>query len=436
MKDTELKLKYWRGGQTQAERLAANILNLESFTSIDPQCPLGGPDGLKDILCEKDGVKYIGAAYFPSTEKQYKEIKNKFIHDLDGVVTNKVDGLVFLTNQALTPSERTSLIQVASGKNHKSVIYHLERISSILDSPLGYGARLEYLGLEMSREEQLSFFSQWNQSFKEQQKDVQEAMSGMQADIRAMQSPLLPCSLFYTLKFTCPVERLRLVFEGRQGWMKYKDGSTILTPAGLVEIHSACNPIEMKVHESRCSISEEEAEQLGQEGPVVLMPVSVSIELFFGQTSDISSQASLILCTSPKTQTISSVKGLELFDRTVFQNVVCKNLSVQNSSRHSWSTTDLCDSYLRVTLEFFFIRSINDIAKEDWPSLHNLQLVIGPKIEHILAFNLEQLTKQVVRNSPNPLAKGDAEFIQIVFEFAIDKQIYKNNLYTTLSHGS
>src|SRR5690606_33737401 len=122
---------------------------------------LGGPDGLKDVLCEKNGWKYVAAAYFPTSDKQFKEVQNKFIHDLDGVEKNGADGIVFITNQALTPGERKTLSDIATQKDHKSLLYHLERIRSLLDSPTGYGARLEFLDIDMSREEQLSFFSQW-----------------------------------------------------------------------------------------------------------------------------------------------------------------------------------------------------------------------------------------------------------------------------------
>lgn len=168
MSDTEIKLKMWRGDQIGAERLSSTILHLDGFSAVDPQCPLGGPDGLKDVLCEKNGWKYVAAAYFPTSDKQFKEVQNKFIHDLDGVAKNCADGIVFITNQALTPGERKTLSDIADQKGHKSLLYHLERIRSLLDSPTGYGARLEFLDIDMSREEQLSFFSQWNRSFSDQ----------------------------------------------------------------------------------------------------------------------------------------------------------------------------------------------------------------------------------------------------------------------------
>lgn len=168
MADTELKLKVWRGDQIIAERLAAAVLHLEGFSSVDPQCPLGGPDGLKDVLCEKNGWKYVAAAYFPNSDQKFKTIQDKFLHDLSGVSINSAHGIVFLTNQAVTPTERITLTDLATNKGHKSIIYHLERIRALLDSPSGYGPRLEFLDIDMSREEQLSFFSQWNRRFVDQ----------------------------------------------------------------------------------------------------------------------------------------------------------------------------------------------------------------------------------------------------------------------------
>jgi len=158
--DTELKLLHWRDGQTKAERLCANLLDLDGFHSIDPQSPLGGPDGLKDMICEKNGWKYIGAAYFPTTTQDFKSIKKKFQHDLKGIEKNQADGLVFLTNQKLTPSERKILVDLAIVTKYKAIIFHIERIRVLLDSPIGFALRLEYLAIEMSLEEQLSFFSE------------------------------------------------------------------------------------------------------------------------------------------------------------------------------------------------------------------------------------------------------------------------------------
>lgn len=172
--DTELKLLNWRDGQTKAERLCADILILDSFSSVDPQCPLGGPDGIKDMLCEKNGWKYVGAAYFAVENKSFSDIKRKFKGDLLGVRENGVDGIIFLTNQKLSPTERTDLVNIAESDGAKALIYHRERIRTLLDTPQGFAHRLEYLGIGMSKEEQLSFFSQWDNIFTQKLQDQSE----------------------------------------------------------------------------------------------------------------------------------------------------------------------------------------------------------------------------------------------------------------------
>jgi fido (protein-threonine AMPylation protein) len=159
---TEIALRDWRFGQTQAERLCAAVLNLESFEHIDPQCPLGGPDGTKDIICFKDGKKWIAGAYFPTTYPSFTEIKKKLSGDLQGVKKNEASGFAFLINQPLTPTERAELIDIANRSAELCEIYHLERLRLLLDAPKGYGIRLEYLRIPMNEEEQFAFWSTFN----------------------------------------------------------------------------------------------------------------------------------------------------------------------------------------------------------------------------------------------------------------------------------
>jgi fido (protein-threonine AMPylation protein) len=155
---TEWSLENWRRGQVSAERMCLQLLSIEAFNDLDPQCPLGGPDGRKDILCSKNGWKYVAAAYFPIEKAtKFKEIKDKFVHDLEGVKTNKVDGIVFLTGQKLTPAERKELSETAAKVGAKDILYHQERLIGLLDSPMGFAARLEFLAIPMRVEEQTAF---------------------------------------------------------------------------------------------------------------------------------------------------------------------------------------------------------------------------------------------------------------------------------------
>ena len=104
MSDTELKLLFWRNGQPSSERLASTILSLSGYEDIDPQLPLGGPDGMKDILCIKGDRKWVGAIYFPLSPQRFPAIKKKFHSDLNGAAKYSRN-LVFITNQNLTPNK-------------------------------------------------------------------------------------------------------------------------------------------------------------------------------------------------------------------------------------------------------------------------------------------------------------------------------------------
>lgn len=153
---TEAELWDWRQGQTSAERLCADILTVSGFTDVDPQAPLGGPDGKKDILARREGVGFVCAVYFPPTHQTFAAIKAKFVEDREGVERQKAQGFVFFVNQPLTLGERKELQKLGSPVDE---LFHLERLRLVLDSPQGYGLRLEFLRREMTVEEQIAFFS-------------------------------------------------------------------------------------------------------------------------------------------------------------------------------------------------------------------------------------------------------------------------------------
>lgn len=158
---TESALRDWRNGQPQAERLVAALLHLEGFEAVDPQHPLGGPDGLKDVLCRKDGLSWVAAAYFPTTSITLCAIKKKFRGDFVGVDSNHAQAFAFFVNQPLTVGEREQLQSLAG--QTRTEVYHLERIRSLLDAPKGCGIRLEYLRIPMTEAEQWAFWSSMNQ---------------------------------------------------------------------------------------------------------------------------------------------------------------------------------------------------------------------------------------------------------------------------------
>ena len=156
---TESRLREWRSGQVGAERLAAAILNLDGFIEIDPQAPLGGPDGGKDILCKKNFKQFVCGVYFPTTEVIFSKLKRKFIEDLEGAKRHNARGFIFITNQTISLNDRKTLEKIAIKSDKISVVYHQERIRALLDSPTGYGVRIEYLEIPMNKSEQLAYFA-------------------------------------------------------------------------------------------------------------------------------------------------------------------------------------------------------------------------------------------------------------------------------------
>lgn len=160
-RETWHRLRDWDKGQQESERLAARLLPFDGYEAIDPSHPLGGPDGGKDICCKKDGKDFVVAVYFPRGQKDFRDIRQKFEDDLSKAKSQNVQGFAFFTNQELTLGERAEL----EDKSPPLVvdIYHLERIASSLDAPRGYGLRLEFLSIEMTKEEQVSFFNDRDQ---------------------------------------------------------------------------------------------------------------------------------------------------------------------------------------------------------------------------------------------------------------------------------
>lgn len=148
----------WTEAQKATERLASAILGLSGFTDINPSHPIGGRDGGKDLTCRKDQLEYIVAVSFNNGAQKFNLIKNKFQSDLKKMLSHNPDGVIFMTNQRLTLSER-DILNLLVSENKKCEIFDLERIAAILSAPSGYGVRLEYLSIEMSKDEQLSYFS-------------------------------------------------------------------------------------------------------------------------------------------------------------------------------------------------------------------------------------------------------------------------------------
>jgi hypothetical protein len=144
--ETWHRLREWTYGSAPSERLAAQVLHHEGFEAIDPSHPLGGKDGGKDARCMCAGEPWIMAVYFPRGEKDYQEIKTKFLLDAEKVKQQDATGIAFVTNQELRLSERKELEDSANPL--KVELFHLERVAGILDRPEMESVRRQFLTID------------------------------------------------------------------------------------------------------------------------------------------------------------------------------------------------------------------------------------------------------------------------------------------------
>ncbi|HDR8965008.1 TPA: hypothetical protein QDB13_002615 [Burkholderia vietnamiensis] len=153
--ETWHRLRDWTNGQAPSERLSAQILAEEGFQGIDPSHPLGGKDGGRDAGCEFDGEPWVMAVYFPRGEKSFEEIKAKFVDDVAKVNRSDAKGIAFVTNQELRLNERSRLVQEAAPLGVQ--LFHLERITAILDKPHMAAVRKQFLSIGSDEPSEVHF---------------------------------------------------------------------------------------------------------------------------------------------------------------------------------------------------------------------------------------------------------------------------------------
>jgi hypothetical protein len=144
--ETWHRLLEWTKGQAPSERLAAQILIHEGFSDLDPSYPLGGKDGGKDAIANKEGARFAMAVFFPRGKQTFNIVKTKFEGDLAGARRNSTEAIAFVTNQELTLGEREELKKLAAPTVVE--LYHLERIATILDTPGMARIREQFLDIE------------------------------------------------------------------------------------------------------------------------------------------------------------------------------------------------------------------------------------------------------------------------------------------------
>jgi len=295
--------------------------------------------------------------------------------------------------------------------------------------------------------------AQWYRVRKQQR--VEDELSEIQSGVRALQEPLLPCGLFLTLALHAHEDDVKRVFgdqpgyraygpdqpmppppaglpnglrEGRlfsqRKYLDYRDG--IVEAAGVFRAeHPGYNHIHRTVKHTVASISSQALEVASERNEPLLSSPAVEVEFYFdGQLPPTKAAPSLLLKGSI---TAGEVVGAWALDDDVFVDIAVQTLSPTPPTRSSYSSLSLQGAFIRVTLEFFYLEGVSDLPQESWPTLHNLQLWVGGKARQLLTFTAEQLATQVTREHPNPIVRGQARSVQVMFEKALDPDTFSHS---------
>lgn len=195
--ETWARLQEWTGDQKASERLSGHILRADGFESIDPSHPLGGKDDLKDITSKKYNKNWVCGCYFPRGQQRFSQIKKKFNEDLKGAIKHNSEGFIFVTNQEISVKEREILAKHSTDK--ETEIYHIERVTSLLNSPVCYGIRLEFLDIGLTKEEQLAYFAERDRSILNLKGTIEELAHLIESSSKHKMVPVSELKKFKSL---------------------------------------------------------------------------------------------------------------------------------------------------------------------------------------------------------------------------------------------
>jgi hypothetical protein len=102
-------------------------------------------------LCTKDGLRCLAAVYFPRGQQKLREIKSKFRGDFQKAKSQQppINRFLFVANQELRLADREELRQAATevARDIEVHLYHLERITALLDTAGMQAVRSQFLGV-------------------------------------------------------------------------------------------------------------------------------------------------------------------------------------------------------------------------------------------------------------------------------------------------
>lgn len=270
--------------------------------------------------------------------------------------------------------------------------------------------------------------------------------------LKAIQSPLLPCGVFLTLSIAATDEDFRRVYGDQVGFHKLPsppspvDGRHFLGDCYLDVQNGVIDAAGFfrSKHRGYNAFHRHVTHTVSRFDPAKCrMPLSVNEPLFMSPqvTLNLYQKARARPTGTPPTLVLKSdfnsvdLIGSCALDNTVLVDYEYPPLTVSPPDATGFSITSLRGSFIVLTLDFFYIRSIACLPEQSWPQLHNFQLLLGTG-RHALTFSLDDLRKQITRVNPNPIVKGDAVMPQIIFECEVAPERFEEHLVAVLTGHS
>ena len=205
------------------------------------------------------------------------------------------------------------------------------------------------------------------------------------------------------------------------GYIEYADGAVV--GAGFFKQEQpGYNPFQQEITHTTSVLPRDAIKSAESRNHPLLSIPRVKLDITFPQPSGSSSATTTVhLVGARKTHEIGDVLAL---DNSVLVDHVFKLVAEPASQPTSWNVTDLRNAKINLKLRFFFIQGISTLPSTSWPSLHNFQLWLGPRADKVLSLDPPRLVSHEVRIDLNPIARGQAECIELVFETSIDEGTY------------
>ncbi|MHB8473903.1 MAG: hypothetical protein ACYDC8_13880 [Gammaproteobacteria bacterium] len=207
----------------------------------------------------------------------------------------------------------------------------------------------------------------------------------------------------------------------QNGYIEYADGA--VAGAGFFKQEQpGYNSFQREVRHTVSALSREAIAESSRMNHPLLAAPSVELDIVFPtQNNGSTSTKTVRLIDAPKTHEVGDVLAL---DSSVLVDHVFKLVADPAHQSLNWNVDDLRDAKLRLVLRFFFIEGISSLPPESWPALHNFQLWLGPRADRVFSLDPPRLTSQRVRRDPNPIAGGQAQCVELLYETAIDEGAY------------